>query len=401
MGSFWLGAHRPFFVLSALWALLAGLGWLAGLREIGGADYGNLAALHAPLLILGFGGAASAGFLLTSLPGWTKGAPVQGGVLVALVLAWLLGQAVIARQVGLGAGAGLPGLLAVALFPLGLAAVMAWAIVVGRAWRRLFALAVPGGLGGVALAYVGWPQGVAAALAAHPSAPVLLYVMLISVVGGRAIIGFGRNFLARSGRAAVKVAAGWEEPLALAVLAGGMAVYLASDGGAGALGLGLAAGSQLFRLRRWLASPIWREPLVAVLLAGFLWLPAGLVALALARLQVGPLASADALHALSMGMMGGMIAAMAGRAAARRVNGALVARRGLIVACTLIWLAAVVRLTAALWPSGALAGMEIAAVLWLAGWGGWLLAYAPALRGPVLRPVLSGRRATPAAPGNR
>jgi len=91
---------------------------------------------------------------------------------------------------------------------------------------------------------------------------------------------------------------------------------------------------------------------------------------------------------------------MAGRAAARRVNGALVARRGLIVACTLIWLAAVVRLTAALWPSGALAGMEIAAVLWLAGWGGWLLAYAPALRGPVLRPVLSGRR-VPAAPENR
>jgi len=39
-------------------------------------------------------------------------------------------------------------------------------------------------------------------------------------------------------------------------------------------------------------------------------------------------------------------------------------------------------------------------VLWLAGWGGWLLAYAPALRGPVLRPVLSGSRVPPAAPGN-
>jgi len=400
MGSLWLGAHRPFFVLSALWALLAGLGWLAGLRDLGWADYGNLAALHAPLLILGFGGAASAGFLLTSLPGWTKCAPVQGGVLVALVLAWLLGQAVIARQVGTGQAGGGLALVAVALFALGLAAVMARAIMAGRAWRRLFALAVPGGLGGVALAYVGWPQGVAAALAAHPQAPVLLYVLLISVVGGRANIGFGRNFLARSGRPALPVAAVWEEPLALAVLAGGMAAYLAFDGSAGAVGLGLAAAAQLWRLRRWLTSQIWREPLVALLLAGFLWLPVGLVALALARLEVGALASADALHGLSMGMMGGMIAAMAGRAAARREGGVLVARRALIWACGLIWLAALARMAAPLWPAGAVAGMELAALLWLAGWGVWLLAYLPALRGPVLRPVLSGRRVTLAEPGN-
>lgn len=395
MAAFLLAPHRPFFTLSALWALLGGLGWLAALQGLL-PDIGFMVAAHGAFLILGFAGAASAGFLLTSMPGWTGRPPVQGGLLGALVLAWAAGQAAIALVASADAAGGWPLLGAALLFPALLGGVLAHAIVMARAFRRLWALAVPVGLAAVAAAFVGGPPGADGWLAQHPQAPVLAYALLIAMVGGRSIAGFGRNYLLRSGRMALAeapVGAAYGDLGSLAVLAGAAVIFVLGTGGWGAAALILAAGTQLWRLRRWLFAPTWHEPLVALLMVGFLWLPIGLLALALARLEVGPIAHSDALHALTMGTMGGMIAAMAGRAAARRVDGALVARRGLVVACGLIWLAALVRLLAPLWPAGPLAGISVAAALWTAGWLVWLLAYLPALRGPVLRPVLSGRSA--------
>ncbi|EEW26564.1 NnrS family protein [Rhodobacter ferrooxidans] len=380
--SFFEAPHRPFFPLSALWALIGGVFWLLSLQG-SGPEYASMAAFHAPMLILGFGGAATAGFMLTSLPGWTKRPLVSGALLTTLVLAWALGQ------IALGFGIATP---LVVLFPLALGAVMLRSIYAAKVWPRLWALLAPVALGVVALAYMGWPKAAGDWLALHPQAPVLIYLVLLSLVGARSIIGFGRNFLLRSERPAPEVAGRWEELLALGFLILGIASYLATEGALGAVGLLAAAAAQVWRLRRFWLSPVWREPLLAVLLGGFAWLPIGLFALALARLEIGPLTPKDALHGLTMGLMGGMIAAMAGRAAARRVAGALVARPGLLVACGLIWLATALRMAAPFWPETAVLVMSTAAALWCLGWLIWLWAFIPALRGPVIRPVLSGSK---------
>src|SRR3546814_4405874 len=63
---------RPFFLLGAVWAVLALALWLAalaGLATVGG-PYGAV-AWHAHEMVYGFAAAILGGFLLTAVPGWT------------------------------------------------------------------------------------------------------------------------------------------------------------------------------------------------------------------------------------------------------------------------------------------------------------------------------------------
>src|SRR5688572_27243709 len=84
---------RPFFLLSALFALLAialwvpaFVGWLA-LNSY----YGQI-GWHSHEMIFGYTAAVIAGFLLTAVRNWTDMATAQGWTLAALTLIWCLGR---------------------------------------------------------------------------------------------------------------------------------------------------------------------------------------------------------------------------------------------------------------------------------------------------------------------
>ena len=195
MPAFLTYGFRPFFLAAGLWSAVALTMWIVML------DAGvTLPSRFDPLtwhvheMLFGFVMAAIAGFLLTAIPNWTGRLPVSGGPLALLAALWLLGR--IACLIS----ATVPPWLAVTAdlsFPVVLAAIVAREIIAGRNWRNLPMVAavivlgianllmhleaddidVPSGLG--------WRLGLAAV------------IVLISVVAGRVVPNFTRNWLAK------------------------------------------------------------------------------------------------------------------------------------------------------------------------------------------------------------
>src|SRR5690606_14098834 len=86
---------RPFFLLAALWAVLAVVVLVVALAGSGWAvDALPLFRWHGHEMIFGFVAAAIAGFLLTAAPTWTSTQPVSGLPLAGLALLWLAGRVV-------------------------------------------------------------------------------------------------------------------------------------------------------------------------------------------------------------------------------------------------------------------------------------------------------------------
>jgi uncharacterized protein involved in response to NO len=207
---------RPFFLAAGTWSATALGVWVALF-----AGAGKLPSRFDPLawhiheMIFGFALAVVAGFLLTAIPNWTARPPLSGVPLAGLAFLWL-----VARLACL-VSALLPGALAVAAdlaFPTALAAVTVREIVAGRNWRNL-AIAAPVTLLGIAdllmqlemvgvavPAGLGWRLGLGAVL------------VLISVVGGRIIPSFTRNWLERRRHARLPAAAGRIDRVALGLL---------------------------------------------------------------------------------------------------------------------------------------------------------------------------------------
>ena len=93
---------RPFFLLAGLHAVLAIPLWATFIMGVT-SPVTPLAPLawHAHEMIYGFVLAAIAGFLLTAVPSWTGQRGFAGAPLLALVLVWLAGRAVVTLPSGL------------------------------------------------------------------------------------------------------------------------------------------------------------------------------------------------------------------------------------------------------------------------------------------------------------
>lgn len=186
---------RPFFLAGAAYAGLGILIWLP-------LFFGDLRIptafspvdWHVHEMLYGYLPAVMTGFLLTAIPNWTGGLPLQGGPLALLVAIWLAGRLAImlSALIGPALAAGID-----ILFLVSITATAAREVVTGRNWRNL----APVGIllvfviGNVIFhveAYAGGPAefgrrtGIAAAVA------------LIALIGGRVIPSFTRNWLVRA-----------------------------------------------------------------------------------------------------------------------------------------------------------------------------------------------------------
>ena len=228
---------------------------------------------HIHEMLFGFVMAAIAGFLLTAIPNWTDRLPVSGGPLALLAGLWLLGR--IACLVS----ALVPAWIAVAAdlaFPVALVGVVAREIVAGRNWRNLPMVAPVSVLGianllmhleadGVAVpSGLGWRLGLAAV------------IVLISVVAGRIVPSFTRNWLAKRPGSDLPAGHGWIDRVALGILHAGLIgwAFLPEFRPVGLLLL-LGAALNLWRLLRWRGIATTAEPLLLVLHVGYAWLVLG------------------------------------------------------------------------------------------------------------------------------
>ncbi len=86
-------AFRPFFLLNGLFAIVVISVWLMALHATGPASVpATMLYWHGHEMLVGFGMAAVAGFVLTAVATWTERPPLQGKLLGVLVFSWLLGR---------------------------------------------------------------------------------------------------------------------------------------------------------------------------------------------------------------------------------------------------------------------------------------------------------------------
>lgn len=369
---------RPFFLCAALWAAIALALWLAMLTT-GFVLPTRFEPLqwHIHEMLFGFVLATMAGFLLTAIPQWTGRAPVTGTLLGALCGLWLLGR------VDTLLCAFIPLWLAIAAdiaFPAALAAVVAREIIAsGQRARRpmifpvvaltlaqlLMDLGGEAGIGG--LDAYGWRLGLAAIL------------ILMSVIGGRIVPTFTRNWLMRQGQQRLPPAADMVDRAALGVLHTALIAWVLFPE-ARLAGVALFAGAaiNLWRLSRWHGAATRAEPLLFVLHVGYAWLVVGVAALGLATWDAAfPLSAA--IHALTVGAIGTMILAVMTRATRGHTNRELAADGPTALIYILVVLAAGARIAAAFAGEAEVDWLLVAGALWIGAFGLFALRYAPLL----------------------
>ncbi|MDE2334517.1 MAG: NnrS family protein [Rhodospirillales bacterium] len=372
---------RPFFLLAGLWAAFAVPFWLL-LLAAGRVLPVAMAPLlwHAHEMIFGFALATVAGFLFTAVPNWTGRMPLQGASLGVLVLLWIVGR--VAMLVGGGLPVAVPAVLDLA-FPAALTAAIGREIVTGRNWRNLPVLAA---LGVLLVADLLMQVGAAARFGlamAGARLGIATLTALVTLIGGRIIPSFTRNWLLRrEPQGALPAPFGLVDRAALAMSLAGLALWVVRPGSAVVAVLLLAAGvAHALRLARWRGLATLGEPLLAVLHLGYAWLAFGLALLGVDRF-VTLMPASVALHALTVGAIGTMTLAVMARASLGHTGQALTSSTRLTVVFVLVSVAAMLRLLAAIVPGSYVLMLDFSGAAWAGAFALFVVQFAPLLTRP-------------------
>jgi uncharacterized protein involved in response to NO len=372
---------RPFFLVGAVWAVLALVLWLLSLwgRLVIPTAFDPM-VWHIHEMLFGFVGAAIAGFVLTAIPNWTGRQPLQGWPLLGLVALWAAGRAAVTYSavVGIVAAA----VIDVA-FLVVLAAIAAREIVVGENWRNLPIIAA---LALLALCNALFHAGLLrtelfemrAATELGWRLGITVVIMLIALIGGRIIPNFTGNWLDKRGEERPPPF-GPFDTLTLIVTGAALLYWsLAPAGPMVAEALAVAAIANVMRLVRWRGHRTFSEPLLWILHLGYAWLPIGLALLG-ASLMTTQVPQTAAIHALTAGLMAVMIVAVATRATLGHTGRPLHAGIGTAAIYALIIGSAIARVGGALWTPYYMEALALAGVLWGAAFGLFILLYGPLL----------------------
>ncbi len=381
---------RPFFLFAGIWAALAMVLWLGMLT--GGLELPTAfdpISWHAHEMIFGYLLAVIAGFLMTAIPNWTGRMPIVGWPLAALVGLWLAGRIAVAVSEASPVWAAVIDLA----FPVALVAAMGREIVAGRNWRNLPVVGIVALFAVANLAY-----HIEAMRGGYPAAGVGLRlalaaaITLISLIGGRVVPSFTRNWLVQRRSAVLPTPFGKGDKVVMVTGIVAIVLWVIWPGqpsvGAALL---LAGVAHLWRLSRWAGWLTGAESLVWVLHVGYAFVPLGF--LAMAANAAGWITPAAGQHVWMAGAIGLMTLAIMSRASLGHTGRALSASR----ATTAVYLAlvgsVVARLVYGIWPE-ALGFRDLAAGLWILAFGGFAVVYWPVLVRPrIAKKAVSGQRA--------
>lgn len=366
---------RPLFLAAGVWAAISGPLWIAVWS--GAVHYPGLfepTVWHIHEMLFGFVAAALGGFLLTAIPNWTGRQPLRGFPLAALACAWLAGR--VAIWAGETPGPGATAAIDLA-FTGALLLFAANAVRAARNWRNLPVVAGVAALFMANLLFHLAATGVADTSGIAVRLAVGAMAFLMSLIGGRIVPAFTRNWFAQHSGPEVAAPMQAFDRVALAVTSLALLAWIVG-GPASHTGLALAAAGalNLLRLGRWRGWQAAAEPLVLVLHAGYLWLCLGLGLLGLSMLD-GPVPQTLAFHVLTIGAMGTMTLAVMTRAILGHTGRELRAGRGTTAIYVLASLAVLARTAFEFASEPALLWMTAAA---------WSLAFAlfTVLYGPLL-----------------
>ena len=380
---------RPFFLMAGLWSAAALLLWIV-IFVAGDSLPSRFDPLswHIHEMLFGFVMATIAGFLLTAIPNWTGRPPVSGAPLALLAALWLLGRICCLVSGFLPAWLAAAGDLA---FPVLLVGVVGGEIVAGRNWRNLMV---------VMLVVILLAGNIAFHVEAHVSGQadtsirvgIAVVVFLISLIGGRIIPSFTRNWLVRENPGRLPVPFGRFDMII--VMAGALALcawVVAPDHELTGVVLALAGLLHLVRLSRWAGDRTFRERLLVILHVGYVFVPLGFLLNAAAAFGWVP--PSAGIHAWMAGGAGVMTLAVMTRASLGHTGRPLTASPATQAIYAAIIVAAVARICAVIHPAYGEALLLIAALGWVIAFFGFALVYGPLLLGSTPR----GKAVDPAA----
>jgi uncharacterized protein involved in response to NO len=374
----WSLGFRPFYLAASLFAVISVLlwaceyaGWLPG-------SYMQTPFRHAHEMLFGYTLAVIAGFLLTAVRNWTSRPTPTDGALAALVILWIAGRVMVLTPFDVASA------LVNAAFPLALALAIARPLVAARNRRNYFFVILLVALAAIEilvhaaqLEWFPWPEAVGLQMGLD----VVLFI--VCVVAGRVIPMFTNNGVPGAGAMRNSVV----ERIAL----GSILVLIAADAFAmeGRFLVAILTVAAVAHLARWMLWRPWRTlraPLVWILHLAYAWAP---IYLALRILAIqGTVAPPWAIHALTIGLIGGMTLAMMTRTARGHTGRRLEAGAPEVAMYVLVQLAALVRVFGPLVAGDAyVATVVTAGILWAAAFALFALRYAPML----VRPRVDGR----------
>jgi uncharacterized protein involved in response to NO len=368
---------RPFFLLGAIWSALAVAIWLPLLA-------GSLTLpitlspveWHVHELLYGYLPAIAAGFLLTAVPNWTGRLPVTGMPLLVLLLVWIAGRLamLISAWVGGPAAATVD-----VLFLATLVCVIGREIIHGSSKQNLKVLVLIGlllvgnvvfhleSMRPVGTSGYGMRIGIGTA------------ILLITVIGGRIIPSFTRNWLARRPPGSMPTAFNRFDVIAIAGGAAAIALWVVAPRHYATAMLALIATLlHAIRLARWAGYRTLREPLVAVLHVAYAFVPIGFLLVSSSIVAPVLIAASGALHCWTAGAIGLMTLAVMTRASLGHTGQPLTATVPVQLVYLAVVIAAVARIVAAFDIARAPL-LHLAATAWVAAFGGFAIIYWPLL----------------------
>lgn len=372
---------RPFFLLAGLGAvglLAIWLGYVSAPAQLQAYYAGTF--WHAHEMLFGYTVAVICGFLLTAVRNWTDIPTPSGGALGLLALLWILG-----RLLPL-AGPGVPGWL-IAGVDLALLPALAWVVGVRVLRRRqtsnlIFAVLPLLMMLANLLVHLEM-LGLTRDTAWYGLYGMVWLVMLIIVLMGGRVIPFfaerGVQGLTTRSWPVVEWLSPW------VIVAAAVSHLFLSDALTFWAAL-LAFVVHAARVFGWYHRLMWREPLVWVLIFGYAWLVLGLGLLALAEL--GWISGFIALHAFTVGGLGGITLGMMSRVAIGHTGRPMKLPRGMVWSYYFLYASAMVRVFFPLFlPDTYVREVMAAGGLWILAFLVFLHYYTPIL----MRPRVDGR----------
>ncbi len=375
---------RPFFLVAGIWAILAVVRWMLIQNGIIATPMRiNPLYWHGHEMIVGFALAVVAGFVLSAVATWTGRPAVSGPVVVGLTVSWLLGRIAMLPVTTIS-----PFVAAMLdmLFPIALCVLLGREVFGAKNRRNYKVFWIATALAGLNLFYQLGLTGVIEG-ADYVALYLLIHgiVLLVALIGGRVVPNFTANWLRGQG---VTILPRNNLPIdrmaiALTMMVGLAVVFFPGRETIGYLAMS-AAALHAVRVAQWQGMQTIRNPLLFIMHVAYWWLPIGYAMMSLASFGWAFTPSA-ALHALTMGGIGGMILAMITRVPLGHTGRALNASRLTVVAYILLMLAVVVRVLSPWNEVEYLSMLNVAAAGWCLAFAIFLWVYWPVLTQAPLR----------------
>jgi uncharacterized protein involved in response to NO len=366
----WSLGFRPFYLLASVFGALSVLAWAAQFSGWLPSAYLQGPLWHGHEMLFGYALAVVAGFLLTAVRAWTGQPTAVGAPLMALAALWVAGRILVLTPWNTVAA------IVNAAFPLALAAAIAIPLLRARNVRNYFFVGLLALMSVLVAALHLALLGMAALpprLGLALGLDVMLFIM--AVMGGRVIPMFTNNGVPGAGAArhpvVEKIALGSVLVLFLADLLQAQTAVVAAI----TLIAAIAHGARLALWRPWRTLA---TPLVWILHAAYAWIVMHLALRGLAGL--GWLGESFAVHALTVGAIGGLTLGMMTRTARGHTARPLAADRFELAMFLLVQIAAVVRVFGGMASPGLyLASVQLSGLLWAAALGLYAVRYWPVL----------------------